>query len=342
MHMIWSIHIVWYCIWYQIWYYGQYFIALRHHPDISSGLASSLPSLCCPGPALADTLAPDPLSFCDGHHLGAAPAVAPHPDVHLVEPGPAAVAPVPLRVGGGASKTLIVLEAVWNRGVTVAADKIRNEGGAPQHVRDRADVEAGQARVAGRVIKQHGHSSLLHDAVQSQIDGLKRAEAHEGHLLVGCTVPYPLAPVGTNHHTRYSWSTWRYVEDAHTNAAIACIRALCRGMIGCCKGKSGHAVRIGIQWYMYDIVYDIILIHDIIYDIMHDIVYDNMIPDIIHDIIYNIMYCLVTLRKDRDYLWFFWRTLCLAPVMYIIANSWLDGLIFSKNNSCKVKKILAI
>ncbi len=71
-------------------------------------LATSLPSLCCPGPALADALAPDPLrlSLCDGHHPGAAPAIAPHPDVHLVEP--AAVAPIPLRVGGGASKTLIV------------------------------------------------------------------------------------------------------------------------------------------------------------------------------------------------------------------------------------------
>ena len=47
--------------------------------------------------ALADTLAPDPLSLCYGHHPGVAPAVAPHPDVHLVEP--AAVSPVPLRVG---------------------------------------------------------------------------------------------------------------------------------------------------------------------------------------------------------------------------------------------------
>ncbi len=31
----------------------------------SSVLASSLPSLCCPDPALADTLAPDPLSLMD-------------------------------------------------------------------------------------------------------------------------------------------------------------------------------------------------------------------------------------------------------------------------------------
>ncbi len=77
-----------------------------------SGLAATLPRLCRPDPALAqDTLAPYPLSLRDRHHAGAAPAVAPHPDVHLVEP--VAVAPVPLGVGGGVSKTLIVLEAVW-------------------------------------------------------------------------------------------------------------------------------------------------------------------------------------------------------------------------------------
>ncbi len=71
-------------------------------PGRSSGLATSRLCLCCPDPALADTLAPDPLSLCDGHHTAAitvrevAPAVAPHPDVHLVEP--AAVTPVPLQL----------------------------------------------------------------------------------------------------------------------------------------------------------------------------------------------------------------------------------------------------
>ena len=78
-----------------------------------------------------------------------APAAAPHPDVHFVEP--AAIDLVQLSVGGGASKTRIVLEAMWNRGVTVAADETRNEGGEPQHwhVLHRADLEAGQALVAG-------------------------------------------------------------------------------------------------------------------------------------------------------------------------------------------------
>ena len=47
------------------------------------------------------------------------------------------------------TKTLIVLEAVWNSGVTVSADEALNERGASKHVGYWADVEAGQARVAG-------------------------------------------------------------------------------------------------------------------------------------------------------------------------------------------------
>ncbi len=51
-----------------------------------SGLPALLPtSHCCPGPALAEKLALDPLRLCNGHHQGAAPAIALHPDVHLVE-----------------------------------------------------------------------------------------------------------------------------------------------------------------------------------------------------------------------------------------------------------------
>ncbi len=88
--------------------------ALRRRP-CGSSLAVTLPRLCRPGPALAEPLGPDPLRLGDRHHLGAALAVAPHPDVHLVEP--AAVARVPLRVGGGVSNTPIVLEAVWDSGV---------------------------------------------------------------------------------------------------------------------------------------------------------------------------------------------------------------------------------
>ena len=74
-------------------------------PRCGSGLAATLSRLCRPETALAETLAPHPLSLSDRHNAGAAPAVAPHPDVHLVEP--AAVAPVPLRVGGGVSNTPI-------------------------------------------------------------------------------------------------------------------------------------------------------------------------------------------------------------------------------------------
>jgi hypothetical protein len=46
-----------------------------------------------------------------------------------------------------------------------------------QQDRCRLIVEAGQALVAGLVIK-HGHSSQLRDAVRSQIDGLKRTKVN--------------------------------------------------------------------------------------------------------------------------------------------------------------------
>jgi hypothetical protein len=72
--------------------------ALRR-PRCGSGHAATLPCLCRPGPALAEPLGPDPLRLGDRHHPWAAPAVAPHPDVHLVEP--AAVASVPLPGTGG-------------------------------------------------------------------------------------------------------------------------------------------------------------------------------------------------------------------------------------------------
>jgi hypothetical protein len=164
--------------------------------DRSSGLAVSLPSLCCPGPALADsTLAPDPLSLCDGHHPGVAPqaAVEPYPDVHLVES--AAVAPVQLRVGGGASKPQIVLESVWSRGATVAADETRNERGAPQHVLDRADVEAGQARVAGRVIEQGTPARcMMLSGVRSM--GSNVLKYTRDTSLVDSLYPGPLTPMG--------------------------------------------------------------------------------------------------------------------------------------------------
>ncbi len=42
--------------------------------------------------------------------------------------------------------------------MTVAADEAPNEGGAPKYVGHRADVEAGQARVADRII-EHGYTT---------------------------------------------------------------------------------------------------------------------------------------------------------------------------------------
>jgi hypothetical protein len=98
--------------------------AAWRRPRCGSGLAATLPRLCRPDPALAKPLSPDPLRLVDRHHPGAAPAVAPQPDDHLLEPS--AVAPVPLRVGGGVSSTLIVLEVVLDSGMTVAADEAHN------------------------------------------------------------------------------------------------------------------------------------------------------------------------------------------------------------------------
>ena len=63
-------------------------------PRSGSGLAATFPRFGRPDPALAETLSPDPLRLSDGHHPSAAPAVAPHPDIHLVQP--ATVAPMPL------------------------------------------------------------------------------------------------------------------------------------------------------------------------------------------------------------------------------------------------------
>ena len=79
---------------------------------------------------------------------------------------------------------------------TPTAYEAWNEGGASQHVGHRADVEAGQARVAVRVI-EHGHSSSLHDAVQDQVNGLKRAEieVREMHMsyMISCMISYMIS-----------------------------------------------------------------------------------------------------------------------------------------------------
>ncbi len=121
---------IWYKLWYDIWYHwplfnppgsrlGHWQPSLRQLPRCDASSSLRPPGACSRWDS------PYSLSLGDRHHAGAAPAVAPHPDVHHVEP--AAVAPVPLRVGGGVSesKTQIVLEAVWNRGVTVAANEAR-------------------------------------------------------------------------------------------------------------------------------------------------------------------------------------------------------------------------
>ncbi len=57
--------------------------------------------------------------------------------------------------------------------------------GSPKHVRHLAleDVETGQTQVAGRIVER-GYSCSLDETVWVQIDRLKRAKIHQGHLLV--------------------------------------------------------------------------------------------------------------------------------------------------------------
>ncbi len=73
--------------------------------------------------------------------------------------------------------------------LSLRADEAWNEGGAAKYVGHWADVEAGQAWVAGRII-EHGYTSLLHDTVWGQLNGLTCAEVHQRHLLVRVTEPF--------------------------------------------------------------------------------------------------------------------------------------------------------
>ena len=88
----------------------------------------------------------------------------------------------------GASKTLIVLEAVWNRGVTVAAHGARNDGRSPQHVYHWADVKAGQLVIAYRVI-EHLHSNSLNDTVLNQLDRIKASNVLKYTGTILCEYP---------------------------------------------------------------------------------------------------------------------------------------------------------
>ncbi len=162
----------------------------------------SLPGPSCPNPTLADMLAPDPLSLCNGHHPGAAPAVALHPawDVYLIEP--AAVAPVQLCFSRGASKTPIVLEAVWNCGMTVASDETQNE-----HVSYRADVEAGLAIQGCWQSHRAGHSScMMLSWVRSM--GSNMLKYTRDTSVWDVLYPGPLAPMGHKVMLKKSWDSW--------------------------------------------------------------------------------------------------------------------------------------
>ncbi len=102
------------------WYHKHWYHKWYHRLSVHSALPLAAPDPACSIhsflvsaaliPALADTLTPDSLSLRDGHHPGATPAVAPRPNVHLVES--AAVAPILLCVSWGTPKTLIIHEGM--------------------------------------------------------------------------------------------------------------------------------------------------------------------------------------------------------------------------------------
>jgi hypothetical protein len=102
-------------------------------------LAATIPRLGCPDQADPDfvgALAPDSLGLSDGYHPspGAAPSVSPYPVVHLLESAqftPSRCIIITMHIIRCVAKTRIVLEGVWNHGVTVAADDARDKGYSP-------------------------------------------------------------------------------------------------------------------------------------------------------------------------------------------------------------------
>jgi hypothetical protein len=87
-----------------------------------------LPRLRHHDPALADTLAPNPPASGGGPCYSVTSRLGFHRRVCCRCPDSAQN---PLCVSGGAAKTPIILEAVWNRWVTVAADEALNKGRSP-------------------------------------------------------------------------------------------------------------------------------------------------------------------------------------------------------------------
>ncbi len=134
------------------------------------------------------------------------------------------------------------------------------------HVGHRADVEAGQARVAGRVI-EHGQSSSLHNAVRGQVNGLKRAEIHQGHLLVRTTVQCVLRSITLLPH----------------------VHAFDIALLNCPHQALVHGV-VDMSNIMYDIIYDI-MFYTISFVILGMILFQQ---GYIYDIIYDIIYIMIS------------------------------------------------
>ncbi len=131
-------------IWSRLWYHIIKSLCAQFAPPPPPATQAAVASLrrflvvevhtrlCRQGLALAG-INPGPLRLSDGHHPGAAPAIAPHPEVHLVKP--ASVAPVQseLRAGWGA-------DAQNERGAPNHVGQSRGRAGAGCWLRHRASM----------------------------------------------------------------------------------------------------------------------------------------------------------------------------------------------------------
>ncbi len=115
--------------------------------------------------------------------------------------------------------------------------------------------------VAGQVI-EHGHSSPLHDSVRSQLDGLKRAELHVGHLLVESIEQCPLGACGTQGTVEEEF------DGAHTtpgsppasqnqsSSSMFPPGSDCWGRAPVTPHSPAHS-KISLRDITYDVIYDI-------------------------------------------------------------------------------------
>jgi hypothetical protein len=112
----------------------------------------------------------------------------------------------------------------------------------------------------------------LHHAIWGQIDGLKRAEIHQGYLLVVCPVFWILTAAPTK------GAVEKELRACIPHQAISCqVKVTCRiefsnrvWIVGVRRQNDDNLLH-KTNDIIYDIIYDI---YDIIYDILNGPIYD--------------------------------------------------------------------